>query len=41
MLIQPVIALAAFIAILLLLVATDPGRLTEELVAMGQRMLQI
>ena len=41
LLVQPVIALAAFMAILLLLVASDPGRLTQELVAMGQRMLEV
>ena len=41
LLVQPAIGLAAFVVILLLMVAADSGQLTRELVAMGQRMLQV
>lgn len=41
LLVQPAIAVAFFVAVLLLLAAGDPGRLTQELIAMGNRMLQV
>lgn len=40
-LVQPALALAVFVAVLLLLVAADPGRLTAELVSMANRMLDV
>jgi hypothetical protein len=39
--VQPAIALATFVAVLLLLAASDSGQLTQGLVAMAQRMLQV
>src|SRR5258708_12574521 len=41
LLVQPAIGVAVFVAVLLLLVAADSGRLTLELVGMCQRMLQV
>jgi hypothetical protein len=41
LLVQPAIGVAAFVVVLLLMVATDSGQLTRELVAMGGRMLQV
>src|SRR5258708_16703451 len=41
LLVQPAIGVAVFVAVLLLLVASDSGRLTLELVGMCQRMLQV
>src|SRR5260370_41611820 len=38
---QPAIGVAVFVAVLLLLVAADSGRLTLELVVMGQTMTHV
>src|SRR5260370_8521345 len=41
LLVQPAIGVAVFVAVLLLLVAADSGRLTLELFGMCQRVLQV